>query len=119
MDQTTETEIDTVFAALAHADRRRILDLLVEAPGMTVGAVASHFAVSRVQVIKHIRTLESADLIIAEREGRTRRLWFNAVPIQRIHERWTDRYAAFWAGSLTDLQRRVEDQAAGRTRRHA
>lgn len=114
-----DPQSDAVFAALAHPDRRRILDLLVEAPGLTVSALASHFTVSRVQVIKHLATLEAAELVISQREGRTRRLFFNAIPIQRIHDRWTDRYGAFFAGHLTDIQRRVEDRAAGRNRRHA
>jgi len=75
--------------------------------------------VSRIQVIKHLATLETAELVLSEREGRMRRLYFNAIPIQQIYDRWTDQYSSFWAGRVSDIQRRVEDRAAGRTKRHA
>ncbi|HZW11311.1 MAG TPA: helix-turn-helix transcriptional regulator [Phycisphaerales bacterium] len=106
------TQTDLVFAALAHAARRRILDLLVMAPGMTVKAVASHFTISRIAVMKHLAALEQANLIISEKEGRERRLYFNPVPIQQIYDRWTDQYSAFWAGRLVDIQARVQEAAA-------
>ena len=103
-----EARCDTVFAALAHPVRRRVLDLLVISPGMTVKAVASHFDISRIAVMKHISTLEKADLVLSQKRGRERHLFFNPVPIQQIHERWTDQYASFWAGHMTDIQSRVE-----------
>ena len=106
--------LDTVFAALAHADRRRMLDLLVEAPGLSVKALSTHFDVTRIQVIKHLRTLEAAGLVLSEKEGRTRRLFFNPIPIQQIYDRWTDQYASFWSGRMTDIQARVEARASRR-----
>ena len=110
---------DLVFAALAHPARRRMLDLLVEAPGMTVKALASHFDFSRIAAQKHLKTLEAAGLVLSEREGRQRRLFFNAVPIQLIYERWTDQYGRFWAGRMSDIQARVEARAQGRKNEHA
>ena len=109
---------DLVFAALAHPARRRMLDLLVEAPGMTVGGLASHFDFSRIAALKHLKTLEGAGLVLSEKSGRTRRLYFNAIPIQQIYDRWTDQYSSFWAGRMTDIQARVEARAEQRKNRH-
>jgi DNA-binding transcriptional ArsR family regulator len=112
-------QIDLLFAALAHADRRRILDLLMERPGMTVKALASHFDVSRVMVLKHLRALEEVDLVLSQRKGRERRLFFNPVPIQGIYDRWTDRYSAFWSARMSDVQARVESRAEGKEPKRA
>lgn len=114
-----ESGVDAIFFALAHADRRRMLDLLVQVPGMSVKAVASHFACSRVMVLKHLRALEAAGLVISERMGRERRLYFNPIPIQLIYDRWTDQYSAFWAARLADIKTRVEAEAKGREHKRA
>lgn len=110
---------DNLFAALAHASRRRILDLLTENPGITVKALASHFDVSRIMVLKHLRALEDCDLVLSKREGRERRLYFNSVPIQEVYDRWTDRYSAFWAARVTDIKSRVEKRAKGKGSKRA
>lgn len=97
-----------VFEALANADRRRILDLVFESPGRSVASVAEHFHTSRIAVLRHVRVLEDAGLLQGEKRGRVRHLYFNTVPIQRIYDRWTERYAAFWAGRMVDLKERLE-----------
>lgn len=107
----SETSTDAVFNSLAHPVRRHILDLLVGHPGLTVKAVASHFDISRVAVMKHLATLEAADLVLSERRGRERRMYFNPVPIQQIYDRWTDQYSAFWASRLVDIKDRIESAA--------
>ncbi|MEM7201208.1 MAG: helix-turn-helix domain-containing protein [Planctomycetota bacterium] len=109
--------MDQVFAALAHGARRRMLDLLIEAPGMSVKALASHFEFSRIATLKHLDCLQKADLVLSEKAGRQRHLYFNAVPVQRIYDRWTTQYSSFWAGRVTDLQARVEAHA--RKKKHA
>lgn len=85
-----------------------MLDLLTAHPGMTVGAVASHFAMSRIAVMKHLAKLESADLVLSERAGRTRRLFFNPVPIQLVYDRWTDQYTQYWGSRVADIKAKVE-----------
>ncbi len=102
--------MDMLFQALASASRRQILDIVRDKPGCSVMDVCRHFDVSRIAVMKHINVLEKADLLISEKQGRTRRLYFNAVPIQMIHERWTTEYSALWAGRLTEFKRRVESR---------
>lgn len=99
-----DNDMNTVFQALAHESRRRVLDIVKECPGISVGALASEFDVSRIAVIKHLRVLEEAALLISEKDGRTRHLYFNPVPIQLIHERWTTEYSAYWSREVTRLK---------------
>jgi predicted transcriptional regulator len=100
--------MDKVFHALASAPRRAMLDIIMNRPGCSVVWVSKHFDVSRVAVMKHLAVLEKAGLVISEKQGRTRKLYFNAAPIQTIHERWTTDYSAMWAGRLTEFKRMVE-----------
>ncbi len=106
-----EEALDRLLSAMAHSGRRRMLDLLIAAPGISIKALASHFDMSRVAVLKHVQVLEAAQLVLSRKEGRTRHLFFNAVPIQQIHDRWTDRYSAFWSERMIDLKQRVEGRA--------
>lgn len=106
----TETELDEVFLALASTPRRQMLDVIRLAPGCTVSHVADHFDMSRVGVLKHVNVLESAGLVISDKRGRERLLFMNPVPIQVVHERWSDTYASFWANRLTRLKYAVERQ---------
>lgn len=101
-------QTDLVFQALAHRERRRMLDLLMQAPGMTVAAMASHFAMSRIAVMKHLRVLETAGLVHSEKRGRERHLFLDPSPIQAIHDRWTTELTAFWAARMADIKARVE-----------
>lgn len=101
--------MDQTLQALANATRRRILDLVQASPGCTVSDVASEFDTSRIAVMKHLRILEDANLLITQKKGRTRHLYHNLVPIQLIYDRWTDEYSRFWAGHMADLKYRVEN----------
>lgn len=100
--------MDPIFKALAHPVRRTILDVLKEAPGANVGEVAERFPISRIAVMKHLRVLEEADLVLSQPEGRERHLYFNAVPIQTIYDRWTSDYSRLWAKGLTRLKYDLE-----------
>ncbi len=102
--------MDKLFQALASAARRRILDIVRDRPGASVLEVSKHFDVSRIAIMKHLKVLEDAGLIVSEKQGRTRHLYFNVVPIQMIHERWTTDYSALWAGALTDFKHKIEQQ---------
>ena len=106
-----DDDMDATLQALASASRRQMLDLVKAQPGVTVGALANRFEFSRVAVIKHLRVLEDANLVLSRREGRSRRLYFNAVPIQMIHERWTDEYSAYWSSRLIQLKFAAEGRA--------
>lgn len=103
-----EEDLDRVFLALASRTRREILDIVASHPGVAVGQVAGHFEMSRIAVQKHLATLEQAELLTSERQGRERKLWFNPVPLQLVHERWSEQYRSFWANRLTRLKYAAE-----------
>src|SRR5262245_27582912 len=115
-------QMDAIFSALASEPRRRILDILKKEPGCNVDRVTEFFAMGRIAVMKHIAVLAAAGLVLSEKIGRERRLWFNAVPIQMIYDRWTSEFSAYWAGGLTSIKYRLEnapipiDKKTGRRR---
>ena len=111
--------LDSVFSALAHPARRRMIDILLGEPGLTIAALTRNFDMSPVGVLKHVRILEAADLVISHKHGRERLLYVNLVPIQQVYDRWTDAYAAFWAGRVVDLKARIESRAHTRTAKRA
>lgn len=102
--------MDKLFHALASSVRRQILDIVRDKPGASVAFVSRHFDVSRIAVMKHLAVLEEAGLIVSRKEGRTRHLYFNVVPIQQIYERWSSEYGALWAGALTTFKHQIEQQ---------
>jgi predicted transcriptional regulator len=102
--------MDAVFEALTSPARRKILDIVKDRPGCGVKHVAKYFAMSRIAVMKHLRVLARAGLILSEKEGRTRKLYFNCVPIQMIYDRWTTEYSSFWASRITRVKYRVESK---------
>lgn len=109
---SADDELSCVFAALAHETRRRILDLLRNRPGAGVGEVAAEFDISRIAIMKHLQTLEEANLIVSRKDGRSRRLYFNAAPIQMIYDRWTDDFSGYWASEVTKFKYLSEMRAA-------
>ena len=104
--------MDAIFQALANESRRRMLDIVRNEPGIGVGVLAGRFDVSRIAVMKHLTVLEEANLVVSEKDGRTRRLYFNAAPIQMIHERRTDEYSAYWASQVTRIKYLAEARHA-------
>ena len=103
-----EETVDYVLYALSHASRRKILDIVKENPGCNVNAIARHFDTTRIAIMKHLKILQDADLLLSEKQGRSRLFYQNLVPIQLIYDRWTDKYGGFWAGQLADIKYKVE-----------
>ncbi|SFR52962.1 ArsR/SmtB family transcription factor [Litoreibacter janthinus] len=104
----TNDDMDSVFHALAHTTRRAILDHVRAEPGLPVGKLARKFDVSRIAVMNHLAVLEKAGLIISGKDGRTRRLYMNVMPIQGIYDRWTDTFSAHWADRLSTIKYAAE-----------
>ena len=101
--------MDAVFLALGHQARRKILDLVQSMPGCSVADVTKYFEdISRIAVLRHLDVLETAGLLISRKVGRRRELFFNAVPIQMIYDRWTTEYSRFWASRALDLKYMIE-----------
>jgi DNA-binding transcriptional ArsR family regulator len=103
-----EARMDAVLQALGNESRRRMLDIVKANPGIGVGELAGEFDVSRIAVMKHLGVLEAAGLIVSEKDGRKRRLYFNVAPIQLIYDRWTTEYSGWWAGQMTGIKYRAE-----------
>jgi DNA-binding transcriptional ArsR family regulator/uncharacterized protein YndB with AHSA1/START domain len=108
-----EDETAPLWRALSDPTRRRILDLLRRRPLIT-GEIASEFEISRIAVMRHLEVLAQAGLVTSRKRGRERWHYLNAVPLQRLHERWFDPVAAGWASGLLRLQRNVEETEVAR-----
>jgi DNA-binding transcriptional ArsR family regulator len=96
-----------VFKALADPTRRFLLDLLFEREGRTMTELESEVDMTRVGVMKHLRLLEEAGLVVTRRSGRKKLHFLNPVPIRLIHDRWIDKYTEHHASALDDDDARV------------
>lgn len=97
-----------VFRALADPTRRHLLDLLFARDGQTLTDLEGGIAMSRIGVMKHLRVLEEAGLVVSRKVGRTRVHHLNPVPIQLVHDRWIDKYTHDRAAALADLKTALE-----------
>ena len=100
--------MDPVFKALADPTRRSLLDELFREDGQTLSALEGRFSMSRFGVMRHLRILEEAGLIVTRRRGREKLHFLNPVPIRLVHDRWVSKYAEPWASALSDLKSRLE-----------
>lgn len=100
--------MDDVFKALADPTRRRLLDELFREDGQTLHALEAHFSITRFGVMKHLKQLEEAGLVVTRRRGREKLHFLNPVPIRLVHDRWVSKYAEPWAAGLSDLKTRLE-----------
>jgi uncharacterized protein YndB with AHSA1/START domain len=102
--------MDDVFRALADPTRRSLLDELFEEDGQTLGALEARLPMTRFGVMKHLRVLEEAGLVVTKRRGREKLHFLNPVPIRLVHDRWVSKYAEPWAATLTGLKRQLEGE---------
>jgi uncharacterized protein YndB with AHSA1/START domain/DNA-binding transcriptional ArsR family regulator len=100
--------MDEVFKALADPTRRALLDALFERDGQSLSALEQRLPMTRFGVMKHLRVLEEAGLVVARRRGREKLHFLNPVPIQLVHDRWVSRYTEPWAAGLSELKNRLE-----------
>jgi DNA-binding transcriptional ArsR family regulator len=112
---------DRVFKALADRTRRFLLDLLFARDGRTLTELESELAMTRFGVMKHLRVLEGAGLIVTRWSGREKLHYLNLVPIRLIHDRWIDKYTERQVSALADLKTGLEAQACqkGKARKRA
>jgi uncharacterized protein YndB with AHSA1/START domain len=100
--------MDAVFKALADPFRRKLLDRLNRRDGQTLGELCERADMTRFGVMKHLRLLEQAGLIVTERVGREKKHYLNRVPIRRIHDRWVSHYTEPMAAALSRLKTALE-----------
>ena len=103
---------DRVFKALADPTRRFLLDMLYTRDGRTLTELESELEMTRFGVMKHLRVLEDAGLVVTRKVGREKLHYLNPVPIRLIHDRWIDKFTERRVSALTDLKRQLEDSSA-------
>jgi DNA-binding transcriptional ArsR family regulator len=101
--------VDAVFKALADPTRRDLLDALFARDGQTLTALEARAPMSRFGVMKHLKVLEEAGLVVTRRRGREKVHYLNPVPIRLIHDRWVSKYAEPWAAGLVELKTDLEE----------
>jgi DNA-binding transcriptional ArsR family regulator len=110
---TYTLRMDEVFRALGDPTRRELLDRLFEQDGQTLTQLEQGLPMTRFGVMKHLRVLEEANLVVTRRRGREKLHFLNPIPIQLIHNRWVSKYARPWATALSALKRELEEEEHG------
>ena len=105
------TDDDLVFRALADPTRRLLLDRLFERDGRTLTELESELEMTRFGVMKHLRVLEEAGLVVTRKAGRSKLHYLNPVPIRLIHDRWIDKYTERHVSALAELKTQLEETA--------
>jgi DNA-binding transcriptional ArsR family regulator len=105
------TDDDLVFKALADPTRRLLLDRLFERDGRTLTELESEVDMTRFGVMKHLRLLEDAGLVVTRKSGREKLHFLNPVPIRQIHDRWIDKFTERQVTALVDLKTELENKA--------
>ncbi|HEX4868650.1 MAG TPA: metalloregulator ArsR/SmtB family transcription factor [Acidimicrobiales bacterium] len=103
-----DDELGRVFRALADPSRRFLLDLLFARDGRTLTELESELSMTRFGVMKHLRVLEGAGLVVSRKQGREKLHFLNPVPIRLIHDRWIDKYTEHNITALVDLKSTLE-----------
>lgn len=99
-----------MFRALADPTRRSLLDELFKQDGQPLSALERRLPMTRFGVMKHLRVLEEAGLVVTRRRGREKLHFLNPVPIRLVHDRWVSKYAEPWAATLSNLKHGLEDR---------
>jgi DNA-binding transcriptional ArsR family regulator len=99
---------DRVFKALGDPTRRFLLDLLYARDGRTLTELESELEMTRFGVMKHLRVLEGAGLVVVRWSGREKLHYLNPIPIRLIHDRWIDKYREHRVSMLADLKSELE-----------
>lgn len=102
-------DADKVFKALSDRTRRRLLDALFKRDGQTLNALLRRMPMTRFGVMKHLRVLEQAGLVVVKRRGREKLHFLNPVPVRLIHDRWIDKYTEPFAAMLSGLKKGMEE----------
>ena len=101
--------MDAVFGALADPTRREVLDALFVEDGQTLLSLQGRFSMTRFGVMKHLRVLEDAGLVVTRRRGREKLHFLNPVPIRLVHDRWVSKFAEPWVAGLSEIKQRLEN----------
>jgi len=100
--------VDAIFKALADPTRRQLLDALRDRAGLTLTELEAGLGMTRFGVMKHLRLLEAAGLVVTRRDGRFKHHYLNAGPIQEVADRWIAPYQKPFARFALDLKNKLE-----------
>jgi DNA-binding transcriptional ArsR family regulator len=101
---------DGTFKALADPTRRLLLDLLFLKDGRTLKELEIEVSMTRFGVMKHLKVLEEAGLVVTRRSGREKLHYLNPVPIRAIHDRWINKFSEHQLSALMALKRNLEQK---------
>jgi len=101
---------DKTFKALGDPTRRKLLDLLCEKNGQTLGQLCEHLDMKRQSVTQHIGLLEEANLVSTVKRGREKLHFLNPVPLQMVYERWIRKFEQQRLALLHDLKTELEGE---------
>ncbi|MBO0334530.1 helix-turn-helix transcriptional regulator [Sneathiella sp. CAU 1612] len=104
---------DKTFKALGDPTRRKLLDLLCEKNGQTLGQLCEHLDMKRQSVTQHIGLLEEANLVSTVKRGREKHHFLNPVPLQMVYERWIRKFEQQRLALLHDLKTELEGEQDG------
>jgi len=105
--------MDTIFKALNDPTRRAILDRLRGEDGQTLTALEEQLAMTRFGVMKHLKVLEEAGLVVSVKKGRFKYHYLNALPLQEVIDRWIEPLIAKpTARALISLKADLEGKTA-------
>src|SRR5260370_28258026 len=98
--------------APAEESRRQLLNRLFRRDGQTLGELCRRAGMTRFGVMKHLRVLEQAGLLVTLRQGREKLHYLNPMPIRLVHDRWVSKYREPFAAALSDLKAGLEGTMA-------
>lgn len=101
---------DLIFKALGDPTRRKLLDLLCEKNGQTLGELCTHLDMARQSVTQHIGKLEAANLVSNVRRGREKLHFINPVPLHEIYKRWVRKFETQRLSLLHDMKTDLEGE---------
>jgi len=105
---SSRTPTTTVSSPAVGKTCRGFGELLFERDGRTLTELESELEMTRFGVMKHLKVLEEAGLVVTRRSGREKLHFLNSVPIRLIHDRWIDKYTERQVSALADLKAQLE-----------
>jgi uncharacterized protein YndB with AHSA1/START domain/DNA-binding transcriptional ArsR family regulator len=106
---TADEELPDVFKALADPTRRFLLDLLFEHDGLTLTELESKLSMTRFGVMKHLKVLEEAGLVVVQRSGNKKLHYLNPVPLHEITDRWIQPFESYRLHALHEVKLQAEE----------
>lgn len=102
--------MDAIFKALNDPARRALLDSLRAQDGQTLTELEEQLDMTRFGVMKHLKVLEDAHLIVTRKKGRFKYHYLNALPLQEMIDRWVHPFLQPQAAALADLKAQLEEK---------